>query len=57
MSDIRGVGVDLCAISRMYPLIQKQSFMNRCFSEGEQAYILSKGKRSADTMAGLWAAK
>lgn len=57
MCKIRGVGVDLCAISRMADQLEHVSFMNRCFTPQEQAYIRSRGRMAAASMAGLWAAK
>lgn len=57
MSDVRGVGVDLCEIARMQELLDSKRSLRRLFSEEEQAYIMSKGATAAQTMAGLYAAK
>ena len=57
MSDIRGIGIDHCGIERMRPLLEKDSFLRRCFSEEELAYVRGKGRMAADSLAGLWAAK
>ena len=54
---IRGVGFDLCEISRMEKQAENEPFLNRFFSEQEVAYILSKGKNKAQTLAGIFAAK
>ena len=54
---IIGVGLDLCEIARMEKLLQSERFLARFFSEAEQAYIQSKGKAGAASMAGLFAAK
>lgn len=54
---VKGLGMDLCEISRMEKLIADDHFMNRYFSEGEIAYIRTKGKGSAQTLAGIYAAK
>jgi len=54
---IRGVGFDLCEISRMEKQAENARFLNRFFTEVEVAFILSKGKNKAQTMAGIFAAK
>ncbi len=54
---IRGIGLDLCEIQRMELAIAHPHFLERVFSPEEQAYILSKGKMSGQTAAGLYAAK
>ncbi len=53
----KGIGLDLCEISRMEHLRMMTRFTERYFTEEEQAYISSKGKNAAQTMAGLFAAK
>lgn len=57
MSDVRGIGIDLCAIARMQTLLDENHSLRRMFTEEEQAYIVSKGAAAAQTMAGLYAAK
>ena len=57
MSDIRGIGVDLCEIARMQAWLDEGRSLRRLFTEEEQAYIASKGAAAAQTMAGLFAAK
>jgi len=59
MSDTakRGLGLDLCAVSRMEPLVQDKRFLSRFFTEEEAAYIASRGKAAAQSMAGIFAAK
>ena len=54
---IIGVGMDLCEISRMDKLLSDGRFLARFFSAEEQAYIQSKGKTAAQSMAGIFAAK
>ena len=54
---IRGLGLDLCEISRMEKLAGDERFLNRYFNEGEIIYIRTKGKSAAQTMAGIYAAK
>ena len=54
---IKGMGLDLCEISRMEKLITDERFMKRYFNQGEIGYIHSKGKGAAQTMAGIYAAK
>lgn len=52
-----GVGVDLCAVGRMAPQLEKEHFLSRCFTPDEIAYIRSRGANAAQTLAGFWAAK
>ena len=54
---IRGIGFDLCEISRMEKQAENERFLSRFFTEQEAAFILSKGKNKAQTMAGIFAAK
>ena len=53
----KGVGLDLCEISRMNRLLTDERFLERYFSEEEINYIRTKGKNAAQTMAGIYAAK
>ena len=57
MSDIRGIGLDLCAIPRMQEFLDSGRPLRRMFTEDEEAYIRSRGVTAAQTMAGLFAAK
>lgn len=56
MSDILGIGLDICEIARMKPLLDNERFLKRYFSEQEAAYVLSRGA-AAETLAGCYAAK
>ena len=56
MSEIRGIGLDLCVIDRMREHLEDR-FLDRYFTPREAAYILSRGKHAAQSMAGIWAAK
>ena len=53
----KGIGLDLCEIARMEKLLEDERFLNRFFNEEEIAYIRTKGKSAAQTMAGIYAAK
>ena len=57
MTMVKGLGLDLCEVSRMEKLLGDERFMARFFSEGEIRYIRSKGRAAAQTMAGIFAAK
>ncbi len=57
MCEVRGVGFDLCAISRMEKQLENQAFMNRCFTPEEQAYVHARGLMASASMAAMWAAK
>ena len=55
---ILGLGIDLCEIDRMRRAIEKEHFLRRVFTEGEQARILAaSGARRGEIAAGLFAAK
>ena len=56
MSDILGIGLDLCEISRMEPLCGGP-FTQRYFTEEERRYLEGRGRAAAASLAGLWAAK
>lgn len=53
---IRGLGCDLCAISRMEKILSDGRFLARYFTENERNYILGR-VHSAQTAAGIFAAK
>lgn len=54
---IIGLGLDLCGITRMRPHVEDGRFMERFFTVDERAYILSRGKAAADSLAACFAAK
>ncbi|MDO4838266.1 MAG: holo-ACP synthase [Clostridia bacterium] len=57
MCKARGVGLDLCAVTRMEALTEHESFLQKYFNEEERQYIRSRGKAAGETMAGIYAAK
>jgi len=57
MSEISGIGTDLCAVSRMERAIQKQHFYERVFFDGERAYLDAKENARAQSAAAMFAAK
>ena len=57
MSEILGIGVDLCEIDRIEKAIQRQHFIDRVYTEQEAAYFSARGKRSAESAAAMYAAK
>ena len=54
---IAGIGIDLCEIHRMEKYLENGRFLARFFAVEEQAYIQSKNKAAAQSMAGIFAAK
>lgn len=54
---IKGIGFDLCEIARMEKNAENEHFLHRFFTEREVAFIRSKGKKRAHTLAGIFAAK
>lgn len=57
MCNVKGLGLDLCAIPRMQALLDSGRSLRRMFCEEEESYIRSKGASAAQTMAGIFAAK
>ena len=57
MCKVRGVGIDLCDISRMEKQLQDDRFLKRFFTGAEAAYIRDRGLAAGQSMAGMWAAK
>ncbi len=57
MSEIGGIGMDLCAISRMQNMLGHAHFLERILTPDEQAYIQTKGAQAAQSLAAIWAAK
>ena len=53
----KGLGLDLCGISRMEALLRDERFLNRYFTPAETAYVHATGAGAAQTLAGLYAAK
>ncbi len=54
---IKGIGVDICSISRMKELCLNRRFKNRVFTPEEQQYADKRGVFSASSLAGMFAAK
>ncbi len=57
MSEVCGLGLDLCEISRMEANVERESFVRRVFTPAEQAYAGSRGKMAPSSYAAMWAAK
>ena len=53
----KGIGLDLCEISRMEKMLADNHFLVRFFTDAEIAYVRSRGKQAAQTLAGLFAAR
>ena len=53
---IKGLGCDVCAISRMQKALEDSRFTDRFFTEYERGYIGAR-KNAAQTAAGIFAAK
>lgn len=54
---IKGVGLDVCQISRMKETLKNEHFLTRFFSPEEQAYLNSRGAVRDASAAGMFAAK
>lgn len=54
---ILGTGIDLAKVSRFQSLLEKDGFLNRYFLPEEIESIKSKGKGSAQSLAGRFAAR
>ena len=57
MSDVRGIGLDLCGIARMADKLDNERFLSRICTSGEIAYLRSRGQMAAASLAAMWAAK
>lgn len=57
MSEIIGIGTDMCAVSRMETAIQRTHFYERVFFENERAYLEKKENARAQSAAAMFAAK
>ena len=57
MSELRGIGLDICGIARMAQQLDNTHFLQRILTKEEIAYLRSRGASAADTLAGLYAAK
>ncbi len=57
MRNVRGIGVDLCAIDRMRACLTNERFLARCLTAEERDYLSRRGEQAAASLAGLWAAK
>lgn len=53
---MKGLGCDVCGVSRMEELLSHEQRLSRVFTEAEQQYIFAR-VRAAETAAGLFAAK
>ena len=54
---IRGIGVDICQVSRMESITLESSFAQRFFSQEEREYLTDKMTSLAQSVAGMYAAK
>lgn len=54
---IKGVGIDILAVSRMERLLSHETFCARIFTVDERAHIAGAGLRAAQTAAGVFCAK
>jgi len=57
MSDIRGIGVDLCSIDRIQKAIEKEHFRERVYTKQEIDYFVARGRQAATSAAAIYAAK
>ena len=57
MSELLGVGLDLCEISRMEKQLTNTALLRRILTETEQAYLTERGKMASASLAAMWAAK
>ena len=57
MPETWGIGIDLCAVSRMARAIEKAHFFTRVFTENERAYLQGRGRAVGQSAAAMFAAK
>ena len=53
----KGLGLDLCEISRMEKVLKDDRFLRRYFTPAEVEYVRSRGTGAVRTLAGLFAAR
>lgn len=54
---MQGVGIDILEIDRIAPLISREAFLKRVYTQGEREYLKSCGKQAAQSAAGMFCAK
>ncbi len=54
---VKGLGLDVCEITRMEQLLDDDRFLVRYFTGEEINYIRGKGRSAAQSAAGLFAAR
>lgn len=55
---MKGIGIDLCSISRIERTLQtSENFLKRYYTDAERAYIEKRGKAGAQSAAAMYAAK
>lgn len=55
---MKGLGIDLCGVERIErELKRSDAFLRRFFTDGERAYIASRGRMGAQSAAAMFAAK
>jgi len=55
---MKGLGMDLCEINRIEAAMAKNDrFLERWYTQEEQAYILARGRTGAQSAAAMFAAK
>lgn len=55
---MKGLGIDLCRISRMEQILHDQpGFLSRYFTAEEQSYLAGRGICAAESAAAMFAAK
>ncbi len=57
MSEIVGIGTDVCAVSRIARAIEREHFYARVFLPGERAYLEGKERARPQSAAAMFAAK
>ena len=57
MSEIIGIGTDLCSIARIERAMEKEHFYMKVFLPGERAYLERAGRGKAQSAAAMFAAK
>lgn len=57
MSEVIGIGTDLCGIARIEKAIEKDSFTSRVYTETEREILKACGAGRAQTAAAFFAAK
>ena len=57
MSEVIGIGTDLCRVARIQKALEREHFLLRVFTREEREYLEMRGRGRAQSAAAMFAAK